>query len=403
VACALPRIGLWRGVLGTSVFQSYGDRFLSGHVPYRDFSLEYPPGALPAFVVPSLGRARAYDAWFMGFELACGLACVWLVAVGLARIGAPDLRLYGGVAFTALAPLALGPLTLHRYDLWAAALCTSGVVALLTGRERLGFGVLGAGAAAKIFPLVLVPLAYLYVRRRSGPRAARASLVAFAAVVIVGVGPFLAAAPGGVRFSLARQTGRALQLETLGSSVLLAVRAAPHPTFGSGSWNLEGGVPDSLAALQTVAQLAAVALVWVAFARSRRGPEELLLASAAAVAAWIVMGKVLSPQFLLWLVPLVALVLRRRTLAVAAALAVALGLTHAVYPGRYDALVSLEPLPITLLAVRNAILVAIAVVLYRQSVAQEVRAESERDGLREAVLLDGHEREGPDRVPGLEP
>ena len=111
----------------------------------------------------------------------------------------------------------------------------------------------------------------------------------------------------------------------------------------------------------------------------------------------------LSPQFLLWLVPLVALVLRRRTLAVAAALAVALGLTQAVYPGRYDALVSLDPLPITLLAVRNAILVAIAVVLYRQSVAQEVRAESERDGLREAVLLDGHEREGPDRVPGLEP
>jgi len=403
IACALPRIGLWRGVLGTSLFQSYGDRVLSGHVPYRDFSLEYPPGALPAFVVPSLGPARAYDAWFMGFELACGLACVWLVALGLARLGVADARLYGGVAFAALVPLALGPLTLHRYDLWAAALCTAGVVALVAGRERLGFGALGAGAAAKIFPVVLLPLAYLYVRRRRGERAARRGLLAFVAIVALAVGPFLAVAPGGVRFSLARQTGRALQLETLGSSVLLAVHAAPHPTFGSGSWNLEGSLPDALAALQTVAQLAAVALVWLAFARSRRGPEELVLACAAALAAWVVLGKVLSPQFLLWLVPLVALVLRRRTLAVAAALAVALGLTHAVYPGRYDALVRLESFPIALLAVRNAILVAIAVVLYRQSVAQEVRAEGEREGLSEPVLLDGRERERPDRVPGLEP
>jgi uncharacterized membrane protein len=390
-------------VLGTSVFQSYGDRVLSGQVPYRDFSLEYPPGALPAFVVPSLGPAKDYDAWFMGFELACGLACVWLVALGLARVGAPDLRLYGAVAFVALVPVALGPLALHRYDLWAAALCAAGVVALVAGRERLGFAALGAGAAAKIFPVVLVPLAYLYVRRRTGERAARAGLIAFVAVMVVAVGPFLALAPGGVRFSLERQTGRALQLETLGSSVLLAVRAAPHPSFGSGSWNLEGGVPDALAALQTIAQLAAVALVWLAFARTRRGPEELLLASAAAEAAWIVLGKVLSPQFLLWLVPLVALVLRRRTIVVAAALAVALGLTQAVYPDRYDALVRLESTPIVLLVLRNAILVAIAVVLYRQCVAQEVRAEGDRDGLREPVLLDGRERQGPNGVPGLEP
>src|SRR5213080_3691450 len=81
VACALPWIGLFRGHLGTSVFQSYGDAILDGHVPYRDFSLEYPPGALPAFVVPSLGPARDYDTWFMVFEAVCGLGTVWIVGV----------------------------------------------------------------------------------------------------------------------------------------------------------------------------------------------------------------------------------------------------------------------------------------------------------------------------------
>src|ERR671935_157021 len=81
VACALPAVGLFRGHLGTSIFQSYGDAVLDGHVPYRDFSLEYPPGALPAFVVPSLGPARDYDSWFMAFEAVCGLACILFVAL----------------------------------------------------------------------------------------------------------------------------------------------------------------------------------------------------------------------------------------------------------------------------------------------------------------------------------
>src|SRR2546421_9352789 len=107
----------------------------------------------------------------MGFELACGLACVWLVALGLARLGAADARLYGGVAFAALVPLALGPLTLHRYDLWAAALCTAGVVALVAGRGRLGFGGLGARGAAESFPVVLLPPPDPFGRRPRGGRA----------------------------------------------------------------------------------------------------------------------------------------------------------------------------------------------------------------------------------------
>src|SRR5207302_7524445 len=76
VACALPHVGIFRGHIDTSLFQSYGDRTLHGEVPYRDFSLEYPPGALPAFAVPSLGPARDYDTWFSAFDVVAGLACV---------------------------------------------------------------------------------------------------------------------------------------------------------------------------------------------------------------------------------------------------------------------------------------------------------------------------------------
>ena len=36
------------------LYQSFGDRMVEGEVPYRDFRVEYPPGSLPAFVLPSL-------------------------------------------------------------------------------------------------------------------------------------------------------------------------------------------------------------------------------------------------------------------------------------------------------------------------------------------------------------
>ena len=117
----------------------------------------------------------------------------------------------------------------------------------------------------------------------------------------------------------------------------------------------------------------------------------------------------MSPQYLLWLLPLVALVVGRRPakLAVPGVLVAALGLTQAVYPGRYDELVGLASFPIWLLVARNVLLVVLTVALVirlqRESVPQEVRGERERGQPGERVLLDGGERHRPDGVPRLEP
>src|SRR6266545_4363434 len=332
VACALPRVGLFRGHLGTSLFQSYGDRTLAGEVPYRDFSLEYPPGALPAFVVPSLGPAGDYDTWFMAFEALCGCSSAALVGL-VARMRA--------AAYCALAPLALGP-----------------------------------GTAAKVFPVVLVPLALLHV----GRRAARRCVVWFVGTASLIVAPFLVLGPGGIRFSVERQLGRALQLETVYSSALLALHSAgayaPRVRFGHGSWNLSGGLPDTLVVLSTALQLGAVCGVWILYARGPRTRNRLVLAAAAAVAAWIAFGRVLSPQFLLWLVPLVALAFAWR---------------HALL----------------LLAARNVVLLALlaslVLDLQRQRVLEEVGGNGERGDAGEPVLLDRGERDRRDGVPRLQP
>ena len=41
------------------LYQSFGDQMADGEVPYRDFRVEYPPGSLPVFLLPSLPRRTA--------------------------------------------------------------------------------------------------------------------------------------------------------------------------------------------------------------------------------------------------------------------------------------------------------------------------------------------------------
>ncbi len=365
-------------IVDTPVYRGYGDAVLAGRVPYRDFDLEYPPGALPAFVLPAFGESARYDALFELLMLACGAAAVVCVALALAAVRTSTAWLFGGVAFAALSPLLLGPVVLTRYDLWPALLTVGALAALAADRDRLGLGLLGAAVAAKLYPFVLLPLGLVYVARRKGGREAAVALGVFALVVALVVLPFALVAPGGVWDSLTRQTGRPLQIESLGAGVLLAAhRLALYEASvesSHGSQNLAGDLPDLLAHVQTVLQALAVAAVWVVFARRRARADGLLVASAAAVAAFVAFGKVLSPQFLIWLLPLVPLVAARRALAPALLLAAGLVVTQLWFPSRYWDVVALEPVA-WLVVVRDAILV----VLFAALLAATRRERGARD------------------------
>src|SRR5207249_5374510 len=236
-------------IIDTPVYQRYGDAVVGGHVPYEDFTVEYPPAALPTFVLPSLivsrGASRdSYDRAF-GFLMAiCGAAAAALVAVTLVRDRAGGERLVAGCLLVALAPLALGSVVLTRFDLWPAALVAAALAALVTGRDRLALGVLGLGIAAKVYPLAVLPIFVAWVWRRLGRRRALVGLGIAAVVVTACTLPFVVLSPHGVWESSLRQTSRPLQIETLGSGLLLAL----HQVFGlhltmvssHGSQNLHG-------------------------------------------------------------------------------------------------------------------------------------------------------------------
>jgi uncharacterized membrane protein len=375
VGCwGLLHVGFWRHaqVVDTPVYAKYGEAITHGQVPYRDFTPEYPPLALPVFVVPALVTSNN-DSYRNAFEVlmaACGV-----VLLGFVALSARALRIDSRppLAFVALHPLVLGTVVLTRFDLWPAMLTAGALAALLSGRDRLGAGVLGAATAAKLYPAVLLPLAVAWVWRRRGRRDGLIALAIFAAVVAAAYLPFFVLSPHGVATSLGRQLSRPLQIETFGAGILLAA----HQAFdlglawksSAGSQNLVGTLPDALAIAQSVLQVAALLAVWICFARGPAEPQRLARHAAAAVVAFVALGKVLSPQFLIWLVPLVALVGGAELVLLAAALVA----TQLWFPFRYWELVKqFDPVSSWLVLVRDVLLVVLLLALVRPRSARPI-------------------------------
>jgi uncharacterized membrane protein len=357
-------------IVDLPVYEKYGERMTEGDVPYRDFTVEYPPAALPVFLVPALGDGDSdtFRRRFEGLMAAFGAAAVACLALALAALGAGLRRTAAAVAFVALAPLLLGSVLLSRFDLWPTAIVVGALAALVSGRLRLGSGLLGLGVAAKLWPGVLVPLVVTYVWRERGRREALVCAGVLGAVVLACFLPFLVLAPVDTLDSVWRQARRPLQIESLGSALLLAA----HHAFGldltmkssSGSQNLDGTLPDIVAVVQGLIQLGVLVALWVCFARGPASRERLLRYAAAVVCAFVAFGKVLSPQFLIWLIPLVPLVRGRRGLAASALLAAALVLTQLWFPYRYWVLaLRFDTAASWLVLARDLVLVALLVVL----------------------------------------
>jgi hypothetical protein len=140
-----------------------------------------------------------------------------------------------------------------------------------------------------------------------------------------------------------------------------------------------------LAAVALLLMLAAIAVVVV---RIENGPRGLVLGALTAVLAFAVLGKVLSPQYMLWLIPLAALAFAWRLHALAAALAAAAILTQLEFPVRYFDLVAREPAAIALVALRNVALLTALTLALRELVRS--RQDHLLDGERSAtgVALD---------------
>jgi hypothetical protein len=374
VVCAVAISAAWE-LLGDSVtdialYQAYGERVAAGLVPYRDFGFEYPPGALPAIVAPALvtSSLHAYRIAFVAEMALVGVLGVLVLDAALRRLDLPRRERVLALTVVALTPLLLGGVILTRFDLVPAALVVAAIALAVAGRRRAAAVVVGIGTAVKLYPALLLPPLAIDAWRRGGRRELAIVLGLAAAPIVLAYLAFLVIAPDGVLDSLGRQVGRPLQIESLGAGVLLALHHAVGLglgwTSGSGSQNLTGTGAGALAVVQGVTQVVAVVLVWVSYARGPSTTERLVRHGAASVVAFVALSKVLSPQFLVWLVLLVPLVGGPRRRAAMVLTVVACVLTAIWFPARYwDLVRDFDPLASWLVLLRGLVLLALLAAL----------------------------------------
>jgi Glycosyltransferase family 87 len=328
------------------VYFNYAERIGDGDLPYRDFFYEYPPLSVPAVAAPyAFGSevATYQDAFLVLFGL---IAAATAVAVTLtARAAGEDRRTQiaaGGLV--AAGPVLLGhTFGSNRLDFLPVLLVALASLGAVRGRETSAGGLAGLGAAAKLWPgMMAVPLAALAHRRGGRPAAIR-TLAAFA----VGLGvPFaigLALSPSGLADSLNYHSDRPLHIESLGANLLLGLQelglTGPYAKVLSyRSLNLTGGGTQAVADLGTLVGLALVAAVLMMGTRRvlAAGDERDAFATAmltmlAATVALLTFSKVLSPQFMLWLLPFPLLVGGRLRWVAGALVAAVLVLTNLAF------------------------------------------------------------------------
>ena len=355
---------------------SYFDQSLAGlgRVGVSGTLVEYPVPALAVLAFPwvlgravstALGTGDVYGVMLMLAAAVTDLA----FTVALARRGGRS-RL--GLLVWLLAVPLLGVTAYARFDLLPGVLCGLAVLAL-PGRPRTAAAAVAVATGVKLWPaLVIVPLLAV-VRPRRPATLVLAGTGLVLALVSVALGGW-----GRLVSPLTYQADRGLQIESvLATPAMLGWLSDParwHVAYAaSKAYEVTGpgvGTLLSLSSLLTLAYVGGLVAAWWRLwaLRDRARGTTVLWVAIAAVTGFVVVGKVLSPQYLLWLLPLAAAGLavedHARLRWWTAGLLAATGLTQVVFPTNYGQITLLGDrawLPVAALALRNGLMVLLLV------------------------------------------
>jgi len=362
----------------TDYYLAVGRQVAAGLVPYRDFSFEYPPLALAPVVLPvalasALGLASRLDGTtyvvLLALENAVTVAITAVCLVWLARRGWSARSPLATVGAFVLLIVAT-PILFWRFDALPTLLTVIALCALAAKRPTWAGFALGAGAATKLYPLALLPIFVLRPVLTRSWRDVGAILSGALLPLVAGVALLVGGSGAGSLGFLRYQSARGVQLESVPSSIALVVHlisGMPVAAFqGFGAWQLESQLLDQLGWLWPIVSLAMIVLVGIAATASYRADLSLVGrveqgTQVAMVTATIVVTllayRVLSPQYVVWLLPFAALLPRGKlmlTLAIST-------LTLYIFPFAYEGLVHLSIGSIAALALRNGLLLALFV------------------------------------------
>lgn len=321
----------------------------------------YPIGAMGPIALANIGGPYLYQfMWFFMTVVLNAAAVATLTGFGRRVSGYKAAWWFLAVSFL------LSPVGLLRLEGLTAPLVMMGLV-LLARRPVLAAVLLAVATWIKVWPAAVVLAVVVASRRRV------TMIVTGAAVTAV-----LAASVwllGGLRYLtgfVTEQTDRALQLEAPVSTpwVWLAMAGQPetsiYQNYQIATREIRGPGAEAVAALMTPLMFAAIGLIFVLMLLARRRGHDavqlLLIGALALVTAFVVFNKVGSPQYMLWIAPVVAAGILHgwhRWRVPAYLMLITAGLTTLVFPVFYLPLIAGDPFSLVLLTLRNGLLIVL--------------------------------------------
>jgi hypothetical protein len=338
------------------IYRPWAEILGSGTFPLDDDMWQYPPGAAGILLGPDLFPWWTYRHAFIALMLIFDA----VVLLCLLRSGrnAPDGKgsPLGGWLWV-VAPPILGPIVLSRYDLAVTGLA---VLALtLIGRTRLhhlGGFIAGVAASVKVWPVLLV----LGVGGWRKLSTTALWTVAGAAAVCLG---FAAAMPGAFSF-LQFQGERGVEVESIFATPFLIARHfgwSGNIQFTYGCLEFHGPWVALFSKLAMASSVLGFGWLVLWRVKARVWNDSTAFDTAlTAMLIFVVTSRVLSPQYMIWLVGLAALCLTRASTTqrpAALLILAATPLTYLEFPFWFSEVLSGDVLATTVLIIRNLLLV----------------------------------------------
>lgn len=303
-------------------FYNQAEMVKDGMLPYADFVFEFPPFAMLFFLIPSIFTSdqNTYAYLFGIMMVLMALVCLYCLMKIADKIGI-NKALVAGV-FVALILIYEGDIV-RKFDAIPMVLTTMSVFYYMDRRTPLAYAISVFAAFVKIYPIILTALFFvldLADRRDSRPRRIMCNLASCIAVALLAIVPLLAM---GISFSetmsfLTFQGERGFQVESLvgviiqGLGILGLVEYSIVPMYNT--WDVVGPLADALSAHWNLLVMAIliILLLLVAIRAFRVGgngtsPRDLTLYALLLIGSFVILNKVFSTQYMLWLFPLLAL------------------------------------------------------------------------------------------------
>jgi len=373
-----------------TLYYETADKITAGHIPYKDFRIEYPFFAIVPILLPGLINIL-FGSTFKGYCLFFGLQNILYAAgtvISLSKTKINNQPTESNLRFYAILILISLPIYLFRYDAFPAFL-TSIAVYGLQKKAFLSGIIWIIATGSKLYPVVLGPVFLIYYVISGKVKKLWEGVAGVVVCLLLCLTIILPIFGSSIFDVLKLHKLRGIQIESVAGGFLLFLHkirlVTVNPVFNFGSVNID--TPLSQKFLTGIAIITPVIFVFLLlyfirillYEKRLKGtvsPINVIRAFGIMILSFVLLNKVLSPQYVIWLFPFIPFYNH----SVRIKFIITLMLTVSIFPGWYHYLVRLNPAVILVLNIRNLLLIWILIDILRQMGPEQELSESRAVG-----------------------